>query len=120
MNDRIDINEKFGLFSEQWRPKLIAELNGQEVKLAKLLGEFVWHKHDVDEMFLVWCGTLKIEMRDSVVELKEGQMYVVPAGVEHRPIADDEVELILFEPAGVVNTGGVFDEEKTAPTIERI
>lgn len=116
----IDVSEKFSLFSEHWRPKLVAELNGQEVKLVKLLGPFVWHKHDVDEMFLVWRGSLKIEMRDSVVSLNVGQMFVVPAGVEHRPVADSEVEVVLFEPAGVVNTGEVIDKEKTAHTVERI
>ena len=121
MMEVIDLAGKFAKFSEHWRPKLIAELNGQEVKLAKFHGPFVWHKHDdADEMFLVWRGSMYIEFRDRVVELKEGQMIVVPRGVEHRPVAESEVEVLLFEPAGVRNTGDVEDDEKTAPKVERI
>ena len=121
MMEVIDLAEKFAKFSEHWRPKLIAELNGQEVKLAKFQGPFVWHKHDdADEMFLVWRGSMSIEFRDHVVSLKEGQMIVVPRGVEHRPVAESEVEVVLFEPAGVRNTGDVEDNEKTAPKVERI
>ena len=116
----IDLSEKFSKFSEHWRPKLVAELNGQEVKLVKLLGPFVWHKHDVDEMFFVWRGELTLEFRDRAVSLLEGQMIVVPRGVEHRPVASSEVEVLLFEPAGVRNTGDVEDDEMTAREIERI
>ena len=117
----VDLAEKFGKFSEHWRPKVVAELNGQEVKLVKFQGPFVWHKHDdADEMFLVWRGSMSVEFRDRVVALKEGQMIVVPRGVEHRPVADSEVEVLLFEPAGVRNTGDVEDDKMTAPTVERI
>ena len=117
----IDLAEKFSKFSEHWRPKIVAELNGQELKLAKLQGPFVWHKHeDADEMFLVWRGSMSLEFRDRVVQLNQGQLIVVPRGVEHRPVAESEVEVLLFEPAGVVNTGEVQDAEKTAPETERI
>ena len=116
----IDLAEKFALFSEHWRPKLVAKLNGQEVKLVKFQGPFVWHKHDVDEMFLVWRGSMSLEFRDRVVTLKEGQMIVVPSGVEHRPVADSEVEVLLFEPKGVRNTGDVEDDELTAVETERL
>ncbi len=117
----IDLSEKFSKFSEHWRPKLIVELNGQEVKAVKLQGPFVWHKHDdADELFFVWRGEMAIEFRDRTVPLKEGQMIVVPRGVEHRPVADSEAEVLLFEPAGVRNTGDVEDDEMTATETERI
>ena len=116
----VDVAEKFSKFSEHWRPKLVAELNGQEVKVVKFQGEFVWHKHDVDEMFFVWRGEMTLEFRDRSVSLCEGQMIVVPSGVEHRPVAESEVEVLLFEPAGVRNTGDVLDDGKTAGDVERI
>ena len=103
---KINLPEKFSLFSEHWTPKVVAELNGQHVKLAKLKGEFIWHKHkDEDELFMVIKGVLKIEFRDSVIEIKENEMLVVPRGVEHKPIAQEEVWLMMFEPAGTLNTG---------------
>lgn len=111
----VDIAQGFSSFSEHWRPRIAATLNGQEVKLAKLEGPFVWHKHDVDEMFLVWRGQLTIEMRDDSFELHEGQILVVPAGMEHRPVAHGEVEVVLFESVGVVNTGDAPVSEFTAP-----
>lgn len=114
--DRIDLDASFARIDEHWRPKVVAELNGQEVKLVKLQGEFVWHHHDVeDELFLVHRGKLRIEFRDRVVELGPGQAVVVPRGVEHRPAAEEEVELILFEPREVRNTGNVTHETLTAP-----
>lgn len=116
----VDIAEKFASFSERWRPKVIAELNGQEVKVAKIKGEFVWHKHEVDEMFLVWRGSIVIEMRDCDVRLSAGQCYVVPRGVEHRPVAKEEAEVVVFEPTGVRNTGDAFDPLLTAEVVERI
>jgi mannose-6-phosphate isomerase-like protein (cupin superfamily) len=119
--ERIDIAEKFGRFSEQWQPKIVAALNGQEVKLVKVQGTFPWHRHeDAEEMFLVWRGRLRIEFRDRVVALGPGQLAVVPRGVEHRTAADDETEVILFEPAGVRNTGNIVDDHFTAPTGVRI
>lgn len=104
--DKINLEQKFGLFSEHWQPKIVAELNGQHVKLAKLQGPFVWHHHDdEDELFMVIKGRLTMELRDGNVELAEGEMLVVPRGVEHRPVAEEEVWLMMFEPASTVNTG---------------
>lgn len=113
--DRISLDEKFASFSEHWAPRIIGELNGQHVKVAKLLGEFVWHHHESeDELFLVRRGTLRLEFRDRVVTLAPGEMMIVPRGVEHRPVADEEVELILFEPAGTLNTGNLMNERTIA------
>ncbi len=104
--DKINLDQKFSLFSEHWQPKIVAELNGQHVKLAKLEGPFVWHQHDEeDELFMVIRGQLTMELRDGNVELEEGEMLVVPRGVEHRPVAKKEVWLMMFEPASTVNTG---------------
>lgn len=111
----IDLREKFAAFSAHWSPRIVAELNGQHVKLVKLLGEFVWHHHDAeDELFLVHRGRLRMEFRDRVVELGAGEMIVVPRGVEHRPVAPEEVEIILFEPAGTLNTGNLINERTVA------
>jgi len=119
--ERINIAEKFTRFSEQWQPKIVAELNGQEVKLIKVQGTFPWHHHnDVDELFLVWQGRFRIEFRDRKVELGPGEFVVVPRGVEHRTAADEEAEVIVLEPAGVLNTGNVIDETFTAPMGARI
>jgi mannose-6-phosphate isomerase-like protein (cupin superfamily) len=118
--ERIDLPEKLSTFDERWSPRIVAELNGQHVKLAKLEGEFVWHSHaDEDELFLVVKGKLTIELRDGAVDLGPGQMVVVPRGVEHRPVADGEVHLLLFEPAGTLNTGDVRNE-RTVDQPERI
>ena len=115
--DKVTLDAAFGRITEHWRPKVIAELNGQEVKAVKVKGEFVWHHHEVeDELFLVHKGRLRIEFRDRVVELGPGECLVVPHGVEHRPVAEEEVEMLLFEPSGVKNTGNVTDEKLTAPT----
>ena len=119
--EKVNLAEKFAAFSEHWRPKVVGELNGQEVKIVKLQGEFVWHKHDSeDELFLVWRGRFRVEFRDRTVELKPGEMLVVPRGVEHRTAADEEVEIILFEPAATRNTGNVVDPTFTAPSGVRI
>lgn len=115
--DKVALTAAFARITEHWRPKVVAELNGQEVKVVKVQGEFVWHHHDVeDELFLVHKGRLRMEFRDRVVELGPGECLVVPHGVEHRPVAVDEVELILFEPSGVKNTGNVTHETLTAPS----
>ncbi len=112
----VNLNHKFSLFSEYWRPKIAAQLNGQEVKLVKFKGEFVWHHHDSqDEMFLVWKGSFRVEFRDHTVELHAGDLLVVPRGIEHRTAADEEVEVILFEPAETRNTGNISDVTLTAP-----
>lgn len=109
--DGIDLREKFAAISEYWSPRIVAELNGQHVKLVKFRGEFVWHHHDYeDELFLVHRGGFRMEFRDRVVELNAGDLIVVPRGVEHRPVADEEVEVVLFEPAGTLNTGNVINE----------
>ncbi len=109
--EKINVKGKFDLFNEHWSPKIIAELNGQHVKLAKIEGPFVWHQHeDEDELFFVVKGRLKMELRDGDVLLEEGDMLVVPRGVEHRPVAEEEVWMMMFEPASTVNTGSAGGE----------
>jgi mannose-6-phosphate isomerase-like protein (cupin superfamily) len=116
MQEPIGIDEKFSLFTERWRPKVIARLNGQEVKLIKVQGIFPWHKHETqDEMFLVWRGVFRVEFRDRIATLRQGEMIVVPAGVEHRTAADEEAEVVCFEPEGVRNTGDAPESDFTAP-----
>ena len=118
--EKVNIREKLGLFSEIWTPKIIGELNGQHVKAVKLLGEFVWHHHDAeDEMFMVIKGVLKMEFRDRTVEVKEGEFIIVPRETEHRPVADETVEILLFEPASTLNTGNVINE-RTKEQLENI
>lgn len=98
--------QKLGLFTEQWQPKVIAEMNDYQFKVVKLKGDFVWHHHqDTDETFIVIGGNLRIDFRDGAVQVAAGEMYVVPKGVEHKPCADNEVQLLLIEPRGVRNTG---------------
>jgi mannose-6-phosphate isomerase-like protein (cupin superfamily) len=110
------LDDAFGEMREHWRPRVVATLNGQEVKVARFHGPFVWHLHEhEDEMFLVWRGAFRMEFRDRVVDLRAGELLVVPRGVEHRPVADTEVEVVLFEPAGVRNTGNVVHPTLTAP-----
>lgn len=119
--NRGNIPEKFSSFSEHWRPKIAAELNGQEVRLVKIEGAFPWHHHpDGDEMFLCWRGHLRLEFRDGVVELDPGDFIVVPRGVEHRPVANEEAEIMLFVPVGLRNTGNIVDAVFTAPTGVRV
>lgn len=119
--DKVNLSEKFALINEHWRPKVVGELNGQEIKLVKFIGEFPWHHHaSEDEMFLAVKGSFRIEFRDKTVELNEGEFVIVPRGVEHRPIADEEVEVLLFEPANVKNTGNIEDAEFTAPIGDKI
>ena len=111
----INLQEKFSKFSEQWQPKNIARMNDYHVKIAKVQGEFIWHVHpQTDELFLIVKGTLEIHLRDGVVTLNAGEMYVVPKGVEHKPVATEECHILLIEPAGTINTGEIVDE-KTAP-----
>ncbi|HVI73463.1 MAG TPA: cupin domain-containing protein [Anaeromyxobacteraceae bacterium] len=118
--EKINIAEKLGLFQDTWKPRIVAELNGQQVKVVKLHGPFVWHQHErEDEMFLVVRGNLRLEFRESVVELRPGELLVVPRGVEHRPVAENEVEVLLFEPASTLNTGNVRNE-RTVGEPERI
>jgi len=106
MMKKVNIQEKLDQFQDHWNPRIVGELNGQQVKLAKLKGEFIWHAHDgEDELFWVISGVLKIEFRDSCVILNPGEFIVVPKGVEHKPIAENEVQVILFEPAATKHTG---------------
>ena len=113
---KINLDERFSLFTEHWRPKIVAELNGQQLKLVKLQGVFPWHTHEYeDELFLVWRGTFRVEFRDRILELNPGEAIVVPRGIEHRTAADAEAEVLIFEPAATRNTGNVQDEYFTAP-----
>jgi mannose-6-phosphate isomerase-like protein (cupin superfamily) len=111
----INLQDKLTKFSEHWSPKIVAQMNDYHFKVVKVQGEFVWHDHpETDEVFLVLKGQLEIQFRDGKVVLNEGEMYVVPKGVEHKPVAEDECHILLIEPAGTVNTGDVVSE-KTAP-----
>ncbi len=106
MTDKINLRHKLALFSTHWDPKIVADLNGQQVKLVKFQGPFTWHKHDTeDELFLVVDGAFDMEFRDRTVRVGEGELIVVPRGVEHRPVAAEEAHVLLFEPATTVNTG---------------
>ena len=106
--NKVNLAEKFNLFNEYWSPRIVGELNGQYVKLAKFKGEFMWHSHtNEDELFLVVKGTLRIEFRDGSVTLNEGEFYIVPKGVEHKPIAVEEAHIMLLEPKSTEQTGGV-------------
>lgn len=118
---KINLAERFSRISEHWRPKIVAELNGQVVRLVKVQGEFVWHRHaGEDELFYVVRGRLRIDFRDGPVTLGPGEMLVVPRGVEHRPVAEEECEMLLFEPAEVRNTGDVEHPTLTAPRDGRV
>lgn len=117
---KVNLAEKFSQISEYWKPYIAGELNGQLVKLDKLKGEFVWHHHEnEDELFLVVKGSFRIEFRDETVSLKEGEFIIVPRGVEHKPVADEECWILLFEPASTLNTGNV-DNARTLHELERI
>lgn len=115
--DKVNLEEKFATFHEHWQPRIVGELNGQQVKIARLLGEFVWHHHEQeDELFLVVSGELLMEYRDRTVVLREGEFCIVPRGVEHRPVAESEVKVLLFEPASTLNTGTEENERTYIPT----
>ncbi|MFL5563132.1 MAG: cupin domain-containing protein [Gemmatimonadaceae bacterium] len=116
----VNLTEKFARFSDYWSPKIVGELNGQMVKLAKFRGAFEWHHHaNEDEMFLVHRGSFRMEFRDRAVTLRAGEFLIVPRGVEHRPVAEDEVEVILFEPASTLNTGNVTSD-RTRASLDRL
>ncbi len=109
--NKINVLEKLSLFNDHWNPRIIAELNGQHVKLAKFQGEFIWHKHDEeDELFMVVKGNFEMQFRDQAILLKEGEIIIVPRGTEHRPVANEEVHVLLFEPATTLNTGDIQNE----------
>ncbi len=122
---KVNLAEKFSMISEYYKPKLVGELNGQHVKIAKLKGEFIWHKHEnEDEMFLIIKGKLLMELRAAnseirIIELNEGEFLIVPKGVEHKPVVEKEVHLMLFEPAGTLNTGDT-ENERTVRDVEKI
>ena len=118
--EKINLREKLARVTTHWEPRVVAELNGQQVKLVKFLGEFVWHHHEhEDEMFLVLEGEFNLQFRDREVRLTAGEVIVVPRGVEHRPVAEREVSVLLFEPATTLNTGNV-DSDRTRRDLERI
>jgi mannose-6-phosphate isomerase-like protein (cupin superfamily) len=118
--EKVNLGEKLALFDEHWSPKIVGELNGQHVKLVKFLGEFVWHHHDEeDELFFVVKGRFRMEFRDRSVWVEDGEFIVVPRGVEHRPVAEEEVHVMLFEPVSTLNTGNATSE-LTAPDLDRI
>jgi len=108
---KVNIAEKFGLLNEYWQPKIVGELNGQHVKLTKLKGEFVWHHHEAeDELFLVIKGQMTIQLRDQDVTMNQGEFFIIPRGVEHKPVAEEEARVLLFEPKSTLNTGNVQNE----------
>ena len=110
-----NINNKFELFSEQWQPKVIATMNDYEFKIAKIEGEFIWHSHkETDETFIVIKGEIEIEFRDGIVKVKEGEIFVVPANVEHKPMSKKESQIMLIEPKGIINTGNIDSNNLTA------
>ncbi|MBS4063648.1 MAG: cupin domain-containing protein [Chitinophagaceae bacterium] len=118
--DKINLSEKFSLFTDHWSPKIAGELNGQQVKLVKFKGEFVWHHHETeDELFFVVNGSFDMHFRDKVVTLKEGELIIVPHGIEHKPVAKEEVHVLLFEPATTLNTGNT-ENERTVKELHRI
>ncbi|HEX9279450.1 MAG TPA: cupin domain-containing protein [Gemmatimonadales bacterium] len=118
--DKVNLAEKLARIREQWQPKIVGELNGQQVKLVKFEGPFVWHHHDAeDELFYVVRGRFRMEFRDRAVWVEEGEFIIVPRGVEHRPVADAEAEVMLFEPATTLNTGNVRNE-RTVERLERL
>jgi len=117
---KVNLSQKFNQIEELWSPRIVGELNGQVVKIARIEGEFIWHKHDEqDEFFLVVKGEMVIRLRDRDVDLREGEFFVVPRGVEHKPVAEAEAHILMFEPAGTLNTGDVRDEH-TIDEVERI
>ena len=118
--EKVNVTNKLSLFSDHWNPRIAGELNGQHVKLVKFKGEFVWHKHDAeDEMFYVLKGEFNMEFRDHIVLLKENEFIIVPKGTEHRPVAKEEVSVMLFEPASTLNTGDTTGE-LTKEVLDRI
>jgi mannose-6-phosphate isomerase-like protein (cupin superfamily) len=120
MPDKVNLREKLARISDHFNPRIAGELNGQQVKLVKFQGEFIWHHHDnEDELFLVVEGRFRMEFRDKHVWLEEGEFLIVPRGVEHRPVAEQEVSVLLFEPAATLNTGNVHNE-RTVANLQRV
>ncbi len=120
MTEKVNIEQKLSLFTDYFSPKIVGQLNGQHVKLVKFKGEFVWHRHDhEDELFYVLKGSFKMEFRDKTVVLNENEFLIVPRGVEHKPVAEEEVAILLFEPATTLNTGDA-ESELTKEVLDRI
>ena len=118
--EKVNLNEKFGMVNEHWSPKIVGELNDSYVKVVKLKGEFIWHHHEnEDELFLVVKGTLRMRFRDGEARIREGEFLIVPRGVEHLPVAEEEVHVVLLEPKSTLNTGNVINE-RTVEELERI
>lgn len=118
MNQPINFHDKLSKFSEQWSPRIIAQMNDYQFKIAKIEGEFIWHDHpETDEVFIVLKGQLEIQLRDGSVVLNEGEMYVVPKGMEHKPVAARECHILLVEPAGTMNTGDIVNERTIAGNV---
>ena len=118
--NKVNLSAKFSLITKHWDPKIVGELNNQYVKIAKLKGEFVWHQHEnEEELFMVVNGHLTIKLRDGIIELNEGEFYIIPRGVEHKPVAEDEVHVLMFEPKTTVNTGNTISD-KTISNLEKI
>jgi mannose-6-phosphate isomerase-like protein (cupin superfamily) len=118
--EKVNLADKLALFSDYWHPRIVGELNGQQVKVVKVQGEFVWHHHDdEDELFLVLSGRLQMDLRDGAIVLNPGEFLIVPRGVEHRPVAEEETHILLFEPTSTLNTGNIVDE-RTRAALERI
>ncbi|MGB4843731.1 MAG: cupin domain-containing protein [Ferruginibacter sp.] len=118
--EKVNLAEKFSAFADYYNPRIVGELNGQHVKLAKLKGEFIWHKHDTeDELFLVIKGILTMKYRDRTIEINEGEFIIVPHGIEHKPVAHEEVHILLFEPASTLNTGNI-ENEMTRTNLEKL
>ena len=119
--EKINTFEKLSLFLDHWSPKIVGELNGQQVKLVKFQGEFVWHKHDnEDELFYVLKGNFQMHFRDRIIEINENEFIIVPRGVEHKPVAAEEVAVMLFEPSTTLNTGNVIDNHLTKEQLSKI
>ncbi|WP_439880061.1 cupin domain-containing protein [Pontibacter sp. MBLB2868] len=119
--EKVNLAQKFDHIPDYWNPRIAGELNGQQVKLAKFKGAFEWHHHEhEDEFFLVVKGKFEMHLRDKVIELKPGEFLIVPRGVEHKPVANEEAEVLMFEPAGTVNTGNLENSERTRTNLERL
>lgn len=119
--EKVVIAEKFSQINDHWNPRIVGELNGQQVKLAKFLGPFEWHHHaHEDEFFMVTKGQIEIQLRDRVVTLQPGEFLIVPRGVEHRPVANEEADVLMFEPASTVNTGNLENNERTVTSLKRL
>ncbi|MEP7270282.1 MAG: cupin domain-containing protein [Acidobacteriota bacterium] len=119
--EKVNLEQKFALFSDYWKPRIVGDLNGQQVKLVKFEGPFVWHHHEhEDELFLVIKGRFKMEFEDRSLWIEQGEFVIVPRGVTHRPVAEEEVSVLLFEPANTLNTGNIDGDMLTVEVLERI